>query len=393
MNRELYFDYVKWLEQGRWRGDTDEWRRDLVKQTAKQFETENLVLFKKRNDKRLEVVYEGQTDGIMRQAHDHPLSGHMGGDNTYFRLAETHWWPGMRDDIKKYVRGCIVCQKRRTQREHAEADSATIRAEPFSHISIDVMGPLPRTLTGKRYIILAVDFFTKYTEAVATEEADAQTVTKFLYTDIICRHGVPQKLTSDRGTEFLNELVAEMARTYHIRLIRTTAYHPQGNGLTERTNQTVKNILSKLTKTHGAWDHYLDSALFAIRTIRQNSTTFSPFELVYGRKPHREFHHPKQDTGSYDERLWAYITRDITRLQLIRRKAKVFIDKAQERQRKRQNDKVPGEMLHIGDEVLLYRDAIETSWSAKLEAKWDGPYRIQNIKAQSVWLRREDRSI
>ena len=78
-----------------------------------------------------------------------------------------------------------------------QATSATIKAKPFSHIRIDVMGPMPVILTGKRYIILAVDFFTKYPEAIAVEDADAQTVAKFLHTDIICRHGVPKEITSD----------------------------------------------------------------------------------------------------------------------------------------------------------------------------------------------------
>src|SRR4051812_10971263 len=184
-----------------------------------------------------------------------------------------------------------------------------------------------------------------------------------------------------------------MEKTYRIRHIKTTAYHPQGNGQTERSNQTIKNILSRISKKYDKWDHYLDSALFAVRTIRQDLTKFSPFELVYGRQPTREFHHTKKDTGSYEDRLWAYIAQDIARLQLIRRKAKMFINKAQERQKKKQNERTIGETLHIGDEVLLYRDAIETSWSAKLEPKWEGPYRVQDINAQSVWLRRDNGTI
>ena len=112
------------------------------------------------------------------------------------------------------------------------------------------MGPLPRTLTGKRYIIVAIDFFTKWVEAEAVEEADAQTVVKFLHSRIVCQHGVPQEITSDHGTEFLNDLVKEFERTYHIKHIRTTAYHPQGNGQTERTNRTIKDILSKISKKY-----------------------------------------------------------------------------------------------------------------------------------------------
>ena len=113
----------------------------------------------------------------------------------------------MQDDTVAYVRSCDTCQKRAKSKEIPEPSSANIIPEPFSHIGIDVMGPLPISSTGKRYIILAVDFFTKYTEGIAVEDADAQTVVKFLHSDIICRHGVPNEITSDRGTEFLNKLV------------------------------------------------------------------------------------------------------------------------------------------------------------------------------------------
>src|SRR4051812_798020 len=354
MNRDLYYDLVKWVEE---RVESkDEWRRKTILNLGKHFELEGTILYRKQNNSLLTVIHEGKTKEILRLAHDHSLSGHMGQDNTYFRLKNNVWWPGMKQDIINYVRACDIGQKRKKNRNTPLANSATIRAEPFSHIRIDVMGPLPRTLTGKRYIILAVDFFTKYIEVTAVEDADAQTVTKFIHSDIICRHGVPKEITSDRGTEFLNDLVVEMERTYHIKHIKTTAYHPQGNGQTERSNQTIKNILSKVCKQYDSWDYYLDSALFAARTIRQQSTKFSPFELVYGQAPEREFYRNKPDIGSYEERLWAYITRDISRLQLIRRKAKVFIEKAQERQRTNQNKKVQSETLYIGDSVLLYRD-------------------------------------
>src|SRR5207244_9027441 len=113
----------------------------------------------------------------------------------------------------------------------------------------------------------------------------------------------------------------------------------------------------------------------AVHTIRQNSIKFSSFELVYRRSPKREYQQTKSDTGTYEEKLWAYIIRDISRLQLIRRKTAVFIEKAQERQQKRQNEKIIGETLNIGDEVLPYRDTVEASWSTKLELKWNGPYR------------------
>ena len=120
---------------------------------------------------------------------------------------------------------------------------------------------------------------------------------------------------------------------------------------------------------------------------------FSLFELIYGRRPNREYHHPTPDIGTYEDRLWAYVMRDINRLQRIRKKAAVFIDKAQERQRMNQNKKANAAPLKIGDQVLLYQNIVESSWSAKLQPKWEGPYFIQDIKGQSIWLRHPNRSI
>jgi integrase-like protein len=393
MNNDLYYDLVRYLGDEVIRKGADEWRRELLKKSRRDFELEGTILYRKGKEGRRIVVSKNRLKDILFSFHNHELSGHMGVKNTIFRIKQEHWWPGMDEDIREYVKQCDKCQKRTKGKERAESGSANITPEPFYHIGIDVMGPLPRTLTGKRYIILAVDFFTKWVEAEAVEEADAQTVVKFLHSRIICQHGVPQEITSDRGTEFLNDLVKEFERTYHIKHIRTTAYHPQGNGQTERTNRTIKDILSKISKKYEVWDQYLDSALFASRTIRQASTHFSPFELVYGRLPKREYRVTTSDKGTYEERLEAFVTRDITRLQLIRKKAAVFIQKAQERQRAKQDQGAKAEPLKIGDQVLVYRNIVESSWSAKLEPKWDGPYLVQSIKGTSIFLRRSNGSI
>jgi Integrase zinc binding domain/Integrase core domain len=390
MNQDLYYDLVKYLGDEVIREEADEWRRRLLLSARREFELEDGLLYKKRKNERLLVIPKNKITDILELAHDHHLSGHMGAANTYFRLKQNHWWPGMEQDIKDYVKQCDTCQKRKTKKDQDLASSAKITPKPFDHIGIDVMGPLPRTLTGKRYIIIAIDFFTKWPEAVAVEEADAQAVVKFLHQDIICRHGVPSQITSDRGTEFLNDLVTEFERTYRIKHIKTTAYHPQGNGQTERTNQTIKNILSKICKSYDAWDHYLESALFAARTIRQKSTMFSPAELVYGRLLKKEYEVQGRDLGDYEDRIWKHVTDDIDRLQRVRRKASEFISKAQERQRKKQNETSKAEKLQIGDEILIYRNITESSWSAKLEPKWEGPYLVHEIKGQSIFLRHPD---
>ena len=154
-------------------------------------------------------------------------------------------------------------------------------------------------------------------------------------------------------------------------------------------NQTVKNTLSKVIDSYDNWDFWLSSALFAIRCSQQKTTTFSPFELVYGRTPNRGI--PPQDMRqSHEERIWGLVIHDIERLNRIRKKAQNFIQKVQDRQGTKPQESIN---LEIGDQVLLYRNIVESSWSAKLEPKWEGPYLVQKIKGTSVWLRKSNRTI
>ena len=249
------------------------------------------------------------------------------------------------------------------------------------------MGPLPRTLTGKRYIIVAVDHFTKWTEARSLNHADAQSITQFIYEDIICRHGVPTILSSDRGTEFINELVTALTNMYKIKHIRTTAYHPQGNGQVERINKTIKDILAKITpKTPGDWSHYLPSALFITRTTRQGSTRFSPSELLYG----YQVRHPFESEDGAHEPLdpIEYAQQEFSHIKDLHAQAHKFIQKAQDRQKiSHDTNKVLLPPLNIGDPVLVWQDVVEANMSAKLEKRYKGPYLIHKIHGTTYWLK------
>ena len=188
MNRTLYYDLVIWLNEREVREDADDWTKNILATAGRQYETQGTILYRKCCDTLVPVIREGKTTDILHLAHNNPLAGHMGQYNTYQRLKGNAWWPGIQDDIVTYVRNCEVCQKRARAKEVSEPSSATIRAEPFSHIGIDVMGPLPITLTDKRYIILAIDFFTKYTEAAAVQEADS---TLILFADMAYPRRLP----------------------------------------------------------------------------------------------------------------------------------------------------------------------------------------------------------
>ena len=394
MDKEFYYQLIRYLAQGVVPKQGDDWRKKSILRSRTNFEYdgENGVLYKisprDKNYRRI-VIPAHRVRETLLLSHEHPLAGHQGVNRTLDQVAQVYWWPQMKQDVQEHIRTCDRCQKRNPKKDEIPRQASKTPDYPFQHIGIDVMGPLPRTMTGKRYIVLAIDWLTKWPEAQAIETADAQTIAVFIHERIICQHGPPQQITSDRGTEFCNDLITELNRTYRVQHIRTTAYHPQGNGLTERMNQTVKNTMSKLIDSYDNWDHWLSSALFAIRSSPQKTTTFSPFELVYGRLPNRGVP-PLDMRQSQEERIWSIVTHDIDRLNRIRKKARNFIQKAQDRQTTKSQEFIT---MGIGDQVLLYRNIVEASWSAKLEPKWEGPYLVQKIKGTSVWLRKTDGTI
>src|ERR1044071_5667384 len=131
---------------------------------------------------------------------------------------------------------------------------------------------------------MAMDYLTKWPEAQATEDAKTTTVAEFIYQRIICQHGCPEIILSDRGTAFTSQLIEDLCKRAQINHRLTSAYRPQTNGLIERFNRTIGECLAKLcSNKEKDWDEYLNPMLLAYRTMKNRMTGFSPFQLTYGR--------------------------------------------------------------------------------------------------------------
>ena len=126
---------------------------------------------------------------------------HLGVETTYTKIKERYYWPNMYNDIRNYIETCDNCQRREPITRKEELLPLKVRA-PFDKIGIDIKGPLPLTTKRNRYIVVAMDYFTKWPKAQAIPDAKAETVAKFVFESIICRHGVPKEILSDRGTSF-----------------------------------------------------------------------------------------------------------------------------------------------------------------------------------------------
>ena len=332
-------------------------------------------LYRRKENQLLKVIRRHEFEGLMYLFHDHPISAHFAIQSTYEKIRERYYWKGMLKDIDTYVKSCDQCQRRGKPREKHELNPIEVK-EPFYQIGIDLVGPLPTTQRENQYIIVAIDYYTKYPEAKAIPRATSKEVSTFIYEEIICRHGCPQKILSDRGSHFNNQLIKELTDKFKIKHGFSTPYHPKTNGLVERFNKTLKEALAKLTKEQDEWDEYIPSVLFAYRTKKQDSTKIEPFYLTYG----REARLPTDKDNIQPINLSDRINHLINEFPRVKYQIKEVIKEAQEKQ-KEQHDKrfKRKQKFKIGDKVLYYNAAKEKQWSGKLEEKWKGPYYIHEI--------------
>jgi transposase InsO family protein len=147
---------------------------------------------------------------------------------------------------------------------------------------VDVFGPLPTSRSGNRYIVVMVDHFTRWVEAVPTVDQTGETVARVFSENVVSRFGVPEKVVTDQGPCFESRKFQEMIQLWGIRRMRTSPYHPQANGITERFNRRLKDWIGGHTTD---WEENLHQVLFHYRITKHSSTQVPPFELVYGREP------------------------------------------------------------------------------------------------------------
>ncbi|XP_069139803.1 uncharacterized protein [Argopecten irradians] len=221
---------------------------------------------------------------ILKLAHDSIMAGHQGAKRTASRVMTEFFWPGLQSDVVRYCRSCDVCQRTvpKGRVTKAPLGSMPLIDTPFKRIAVDLVGPLqPATDRGNRYILTVVDYATRYPEAVALKGIETERVAEALV-DIFSRVGVPSEMLTDQGAQFTSEMMREVSRLLSIRRLTTTPYHPMCNGLVERFNGTLKQMLRRMCSERPRdWDKYLNALLFAYREVPQESLGFSPFELLY----------------------------------------------------------------------------------------------------------------
>ena len=313
---------------------------------------------------------------VLKEFHNSPLGGHQGYEKTLDKIKRQYMWQGLYKDVRKFINECEECQRSKagnpTKMPMQISDTPS---KPFEKVYLDIVGPLPETASGNKYILTFEDDLTKFMECVPLQNMEATTVAKAFVERIICRLSIPEKLITDQGTNFQSQLFRECCKLLKIKKIATTAYHPQSNGSLERSHRPLADYLRIFSqKNENAWDEFLATAMFARNSAIHASTKYTPMELLYGFNPEIP-NSIKHSTPLYNYDNYAGILK--YKLQESYQAARANLVQSKLVARDVYNRSIRENIYKVGDYVRLRNEAKK----GKLDWNWSKPYEVIGINS------------
>jgi transposase InsO family protein len=359
---------------------------EIAKSESDKFSYEDGTVFRKHNDQRLQYIpFVNRLDTVAKLHHQ---LGHLRWEAIYSKMKTRYWWPNMRKDVKTWIKACPICM------EFAKQAPNKVPIQPFpvvpifSRWGIDLIGPIsPTSDRGHRWIILGVEYASRWIEAAPLREASAEEVANFIRKRIVLQFGAPDELVSDRGPNLMSRVVEKYLKDMKIRHCLTTPYHPRSNGEAERANGLILQILRRLcVDQKNSWDLFLDAAVYASRVRKHETTGCSPFQLVYGKESKllsdpscpSMIVEPSNPSRSVEARL-----SELSKVQMKREEASMNWEKSRAKMKRRipKQSYVP----NAGDIVTVPEFV-----RSKLGPTRKGPYVVTEVNPQKNLVRLND---
>ncbi|MEW8092744.1 MAG: reverse transcriptase domain-containing protein [Candidatus Thiodiazotropha endolucinida] len=246
-------------------------------------EVKNDVLYRRWKDNKGDVIFQLVVPKDMRllifdNLHSAETAGHFGRDRTVESIKRRYYWPGLKEDIARWVKQCDVCARAKPGPGLGKSALHQFRVNEIMRcVAVDIFGPLPLTEDGNEYIIVLGDYYSKWVDAWAVPNHQAQTVADKIVVEFFTKFGCPQQIHTDQGREFQSELFRLVCEKFGIQQTRTAPYRPNSDGLVERFNRTLKQLLKIFASENPKdWDDHLPFLLMAYRTTQHKSTGCTP---------------------------------------------------------------------------------------------------------------------
>jgi len=336
---------------------------------------------------------------VLTTYHCSVWGGHHGIAKTIAILRQRFFWKRMKRSVAMFIRGCLKCAtvKSHPPWRHGLLQHITT-SRPFEIVSMDFIQTLKMTDRGNQHILVMVDHFTNWVEAMPVKDMTAATVADIFYEQIICRHATPTTIVTDQGSQFLDGVIRHLNKNLAIKHKKTTPYHPQTNTKAERFNKSlIKGLACMVDKNQSDWDLLIPSYLLAYRSAILDGLHDSPFFLLYGRDPRlpadllfeataqlprtadsRQTHDVSllEDSAEAFDRLRQYKHRLVQRLQRAYASLEDSRRKANAKNKHLYDKHRFDPEFDVHSLALVEFDLQQTGMTTKLLPRFRGPYRI-----------------
>lgn len=285
-DKPWFYDIQRYLEKQEYpKGASNVDNKTLRKWSSKFFLSGNSLYKRNYDSVLLRCVSQHEAEKIMKEIHEGSFGTHSSGHTMSKKiLREGYYWSTMESDCFRFARKCHKFQVYADKMNVPPSPLNVMTSPwPFSMWGIDMIDRIePTSSNGHHFILVAIDYFTKWVEVASYVNVTKQVVTRFIKQNIICRYGVPEKIITDNGSNLNNKTIKELCQSFKIQHRNSSPYRPKMNGAVEAANKNIKKFVQKMVVTYKDWHEKLPFALHGYRTSVRTSTGATPFSLVYG---------------------------------------------------------------------------------------------------------------
>ncbi|CAJ2642293.1 unnamed protein product [Trifolium pratense] len=345
----------------------------------------------------LKCLSETEAYIAISDVHSGACGSHQSGHKMKWLLfRQGMYWPSMLKDCIDFAKGCQECQKHAgIQHVPASELHSIIKPWPFRGWALDLIGEIkPASSKNQKYIIVGIDYFTKWIEAIPLPNVDQEEVISFIQNHIIYRFGIPETITTDQGSVFTGRKMQEFARQTGFKLLTSTPYYAQANGQVEAANKIIIGLIRKhIAQKPRNWNKTLNQVLWACRNSPKESTNSTPFRLTYGHDAvlpveiYLQSIRIQRQMEIPTDHYWSMMFDELVDLDEERLRALDTLSRQKERVAKAYNKKVKSKTFEVGNlvwKVILpmdKKDRVLGKWSPN----WEGPFKIIQVFSNGAY--------